>query len=205
MSTLTLKFKDKVLRVFPLQQGKMTVGSDPSCEIFIDSLAVSPQHAVITTKSNQSILVDNDTEAGTFVNDKKVDTHILEDDEHIRVGKHTLIYTHSDVEAPRNESGAEISLQSVAESTRHKKAWLQILSGQNLGKTISLNKNLTNLGKPGVQTAVIARRNDGFFLSHLEGKNAPAVNDKSIGESTYHLQDGDVIQIGNVKLLFSLE
>ena len=205
MSTLTLKFKDRVIRVFPLHKGKLAIGSDPTCDIHIDSLAIAPQHAIITTKSNQSILIDNDTESGTFVNGKKVDTHILEDDDDIQVGKHTLTYTHTPLEEPEDEPGGEISLQSVAQSTRHKKAWLQILSGQNLGQTLSLNKNMTNLGKPGVQTAVIARRNDGFFLSHLEGKTSPTVNGEPINDNARLLQDGDVIQMGNVKLQFSLE
>ena len=79
------------------------------------------------------------------------------------------------------------------------------MTGHNLGKTISLSRNMTNLGTPGVQTAVVAKRNDGFFITHLEGATPPLVGNTSIGEKAYRLNDGDIIQIGNVKMQFSLE
>src|SRR5882672_1275232 len=48
-------------------------------------------------------------------------------------------------------------------------AALQMLTGGNAGKEIELTKNLTTLGKPGVQVAVITRRPQGYFITHVEG------------------------------------
>jgi hypothetical protein len=95
-----------------------------------------------------------------------------------------------------------VNLEEFTANARQKTAWLQILSGHNLGKNLSLNRALTNLGTPGIQTAVIAKRNDGYFLSHLEGENPPKVGDSPIGDKSWPLQDGDIIQIGNVKMQF---
>jgi hypothetical protein len=50
-------------------------------------------------------------------------------------------------------------------------AALQLLTGPNAGREIELTKNLTTLGKPGVQVAVITRRPQGYFITHVEGAN----------------------------------
>jgi len=210
VSKLTLSFKDKVLKVYPLPDGEAIIGSDPSCLLHIDSLAVQPRHASVTTHGAQSILRNLDKGEGTLVNGKKLTgDHLLKDDDVIRVGKHDLLFT--------LEAAVESSHPGVLEGIAHeeelklepirelKSGWLQLMSGQNVGKTISLSRNLTNLGTPGVQTAVIAKRSDGYFLSHLEGANPPTVGGVSIGDSTWHLQDGDVIQMGNVKMQFYLQ
>ena len=49
---------------------------------------------------------------------------------------------------------------------------------RNAGKELELTKPLTTLGKPGVQVAVITRRPQGYFITHVEGANRPAVNGK---------------------------
>src|SRR5207247_1819170 len=56
---------------------------------------------------------------------------------------------------------------------------LQLLSGANAGKELDLTKPLTTLGKPGVQVAVITRRPQGFFITHVEGVSFPVVNGKT--------------------------
>ena len=57
---------------------------------------------------------------------------------------------------------------------------IQILSGPNAGKELPLTKPLTTLGKPGVQVAVIAKRPQGYFITHVEGANFPVVNGKAL-------------------------
>jgi hypothetical protein len=63
---------------------------------------------------------------------------------------------------------------------------------------------MTNIGKAGVQTAVITRRDEGFFISHLEGERTPLVDGQPIGDKSWKLEDGNIIQIGNVKMQFTL-
>ena len=220
MSKLTLSFKGRVLRVFPLPQGATYIGSDPACPIHIDSLAVDPKHARIEVHGQDAILFGLDSKEGTFVNQEKITEHKLKDNDLIRVGKHALLYTYEEVsQLDANESSTSIDIHPVieklAEEQQHehssdehsnqKQGWLQILNGQNLGKTLSLNRSMTNLGKPGVATAVIMRRHDGYFISHLEGKKTPLVGDKAIGEHSVKLEDGDTITIGNIKMQFYLE
>jgi len=220
VSKLTLSFKGRVLRVFPLQQGATFIGSDPECAVHIDSLAVEPKHARVEVHGQDAILFDLNTSEGTFINQEKITEHKLKDNELIRVGKHTLQYNFEEVsQLDANESSTSIDIHPVMEKLAeqeapkfapkvdddNKQGWLQILNGQNLGKTLSLNRSMTNLGKPGVATAVITRRHDGYFISHLEGKKTPMVGDNPIGEHSIKLEDGDTITIGNIKMQFYLE
>ena len=81
-------------------------------------------------------------------------------------------------------------------------AVVQILNGPNAGKELELVKNLTTLGKPGVQVAVLARRPHGYFLTHVEGVIYPVVNGVSLGEHLRQLNDHDIIELAGVKMEF---
>jgi len=83
-----------------------------------------------------------------------------------------------------------------------KAAALQLLSGPNAGKELELTKPLTTLGKPGVQVAVITRRPQGFFITHVEGTSFPVVNGKPIDAQAHTLNDHDVIELAGVKMEF---
>ena len=82
---------------------------------------------------------------------------------------------------------------------------IQILSGGNAGKELELSKPLTTLGKPGVQVAVLTRRPQGYFITHVEGANPPTVNGQGIGTAPHSLKDHDVIEIAGVKMEFFLK
>jgi len=82
---------------------------------------------------------------------------------------------------------------------------IQILSGPSAGKEMELTKNLTTLGKPGVQVAVITRRPQGYFITHVEGANFPLVNGKMLDAQAHRLNDHDVLELAGVKMEFFLK
>jgi len=82
---------------------------------------------------------------------------------------------------------------------------IQILSGPNAGKELPLVKALTTLGKPGVQVAVIAKRPQGYFITHVEGANFPLVNGKALDAQAHPLNDHDIIELAGVKMEFFLK
>lgn len=85
---------------------------------------------------------------------------------------------------------------------------LTVLNGPIAGKELELTKALITLGKPGTQVAVISRRPQGYFLTHIEsdgdGKRYPAVNGEPIGPKAYQLKDGDLIELAGIKMEFSI-
>lgn len=212
MSKLTLSFKGKVLKIFPVLKGSMTLGSDPGCTIYIDSLALQPEHAQIDTANNSSIIRDLNTVEGTFIGQAKIEgSHPLKDGDVIRVGKHTITYSFSEDITSENdiitENLAEKETPIQMEAQEKTQGWLQIMNGPNLGKTMSLNKAMTNIGKPGISTAVITNRPDGYFISQLEGRGRHPlfIKNKELGDKIHQLTDGDIIQIGNIKMQFYVE
>ena len=83
-----------------------------------------------------------------------------------------------------------------------REAAIQVLSGAAAGRTLDLTKNLTTIGKPGVQVAVITRRPNGFFITHVEGANFPTINGTVLGGQAQQLGDHDLIEIAGVKMEF---
>lgn len=83
-----------------------------------------------------------------------------------------------------------------------REAAVQVLSGAAAGRTLDLTKNLTTVGKPGLQVAVITRRPNGYFITHVEGATYPTLNGNSLGPQAHQLNDHDLIEIAGVKMEF---
>ena len=81
-------------------------------------------------------------------------------------------------------------------------AAIQILSGPSAGREMVFTKNLTTLGKAGVQVAVIARRPQGYFITHVEGVKYPVVNGTTLDAQAHPLGNHDVIELAGVKMEF---
>jgi hypothetical protein len=83
-----------------------------------------------------------------------------------------------------------------------REAAIQVLSGAAAGRTLDLTKNLTTVGKPGLQVAVITKRPNGYFITHVEGATYPTLNGASLGGAAHALGDHDLIEIAGVKMEF---
>ena len=57
----------------------------------------------------------------------------------------------------------------------------------------------------GVQVAVLTRRPQGYFITHVEGAARPSVNGQSIGAAPHALKDHDVIELAGVKMEFFMK
>jgi len=107
--------------------------------------------------------------------------------------------------APAPAAPAPAPAAAPAAKTGHPLGAIQILSGGNAGKELELAKPLTTLGKPGVQVAVLTRRPQGYFITHVEGANPPTVNGQAIGTAPHALKDHDLIELAGVKMEFFLK
>ncbi len=82
---------------------------------------------------------------------------------------------------------------------------IQVLTGSNAGRELELTKALTTLGKPGVQVAVITKRPQGYYLTHVEGAVFPIVNGHTLDAQAHSLSDHDVIELAGVKMEFYIK
>ncbi len=98
MPIITVKFKDKKIRDYPLAVGQnIQIGRKNSNDIVIDNLAVSGNHARIESVSSTFVVRDLESTNGTFVNKKKVSMHNLKHGDILIIGKHELIFDRSDL------------------------------------------------------------------------------------------------------------
>lgn len=106
---------------------------------------------------------------------------------------------------PLVTSEATRSAEPPASATVGTTAIIQILNGTNAGKELELTKTLTSLGKPGVQAAVITRRPNGYFITHVQGEHYPIVNNQTLDAHPRQLADHDIIELAGVKMEFYLK
>ncbi|MEO8938293.1 MAG: FHA domain-containing protein [Burkholderiaceae bacterium] len=99
-------------------------------------------------------------------------------------------------------NGAAVSRPAPASAAASPAATIQILNGPNAGKELMLSKALTTLGRPGVQVAVITRRQQGYYITHVEGSSFPVVNGKALGLDATALTDHDIIELSGTKMEF---
>jgi predicted component of type VI protein secretion system len=195
VAKLTLSFKDRKLKVFALQDGECVIGRDPDCEIAIDSLALEPRHARIRPVEDTFVIEPVSADCTVTVNAQPIcePTELVEGDS-IQVGKHTLEYSAQPASTGTQQHATVTPLPTTA--------WLQIQSGVHMGRAIRLNKAFTRVGKPHGDLAVIAHRNEGYYLSTLQGEHGAQVNEQAIGELSQKLENGDQIAIGELQLQF---
>lgn len=271
---LILSMDGTVIKEYPLNKERMTIGRKQHNDIVIDNLAVSGEHAAVVTIMHDSFLEDLDSTNGLEVNGVPVKKHFLQSNDLIEIGKYKLKYINDQVSqasaadfektmvlrapprhAEHNATGmgettvhattqagqvvepithaagktGSFEVQKVApaspapaaaptaaptaapeaaipapaaQAAKPQLAAIQILTGPNAGKELDLVKNLTTLGKPGVQVAVLTRRPHGFFITHVEGANHPSVNGETLGNQPHQLSNHDLIELAGIKMEF---
>ncbi|OFZ67053.1 MAG: hypothetical protein A2V79_00830 [Betaproteobacteria bacterium RBG_16_56_24] len=253
---LILSIDGAVIKEYPLNKDRITVGRHAHNDIVIDNLAVSGEHAAVVTILHDSFLEDLDSTNGLEVNGTPTKKHFLQNNDLIEIGKYKLKYindqitqtTPADFEktmvlrAPVKQAAAGIEksgqtagmgaadktgrfeshpakppvspVQVAAPATpqpaqqapqaesNQRTAVVQVLTGTNAGKELELVKNLTTLGKPGLQVAVLTRRPHGYFITYVEGEHFPLVNGKALSNQPQQLNDHDVIELAGVKMEF---
>ena len=92
MAKLHVSLEGNSLGEFNLDKERITIGRRVSNDIHIDNLAVSGEHALITTIGNDSFLQDLDSTNGTLVNSKPVKKHVLHHGDIIEFGRYQIEY-----------------------------------------------------------------------------------------------------------------
>jgi len=77
---------------FVPQGDRTTIGRSPDCDIFLDDVTVSRNHAVLVKRDQKFVIEDQGSLNGTFVNRRRVDSAELEDDDELQIGKYRLIF-----------------------------------------------------------------------------------------------------------------
>jgi FHA domain/zinc-ribbon domain len=68
------------------------IGRSPDCEIFLDDVTVSRNHAVLVERDGAFFAEDQGSLNGTFVNRHRIDSVRLEDGDELQIGKYRMIF-----------------------------------------------------------------------------------------------------------------
>jgi len=99
MPKIVLSMDGLVLKEIALDKQRITVGRKPHNDIQIDNLAISGEHAQITTILQDAFLEDLNSTNGTYVNGQPVKKHALKDGDIVELGKYRLKFL-KDAPAP---------------------------------------------------------------------------------------------------------
>jgi hypothetical protein len=76
-----------------LPAGERTrIGRSPDCEIFLDDVTVSRDHAVLVELDGKFFIEDQGSLNGTFVNRRRIDNQGLENGDELQIGKYRLTF-----------------------------------------------------------------------------------------------------------------
>ncbi len=68
------------------------IGRSPDCEIFLDDVTVSRNHAVLIARDGGYVVEDQGSLNGTFVNRKRIETAALEEGDELQIGKYRMTF-----------------------------------------------------------------------------------------------------------------
>lgn len=234
MAKLIIKLNNEVVDHIDLKQGDMKIGRKPGCEIVLDNLAVSGEHANIFTIGEDSFIQDLSSTNGTFINNKRVAKHHLRNGDAVSIGQHTLVYLHESARAAASEGSDDFAKTVVISPTPpspaplavpaamrvnatpvatetpfsandRQVAALTIMNGKISGRRIELTKAITNLGKTGKPAGIIARTHDGYLLRAASEEEKPKLNGRAVGGEGSRLRNGDIIEVAGTRLQFYLK
>lgn len=207
MPKLILIQNGAVIREYPLDKERISVGRKAHNDIQMDDPTVSGEHAVFLVLQHVYVEDRNSTN-GVILNGKKVSRRQLNHGDVINIGRHELKFADDkshDFErtiiippsAPNNKTRSDVVPANAAS--------IMIVNGPKQGEVISLSKAYTKIGSSD-HVAVIARRGGGFFLMPMTGagdrSNPAKLNDNPLKAESIPLKSGDIIEVGGTQLEF---
>jgi hypothetical protein len=77
---------------FAVDGEQMTIGRRPDCDVFLDDVTVSRDHALLVKRGDAWYLDDCGSLNGTYVNRSRIESQRLEEGDEVQVGKYKLTY-----------------------------------------------------------------------------------------------------------------
>ncbi|HOB95475.1 MAG TPA: FHA domain-containing protein [Aquabacterium sp.] len=229
MGKLVVSLDGVVIKDVQITKDKTTLGRRPYNDIVIDNLAVSGEHAVLQMLGNDVFIEDLNSTNGTYINGKAIKKQMLAHNDTVEIGKYKIKYlveegtdyektmvvrpgasgvgmstgvphTPYNHTAPMPNMAAALGQQG--QGAMAQAASIKVLSGAAAGKSVTLTKVVTTVGKPGVQVASITKRPTGYVLAHVEGAMRPSINGVALVTDTAPLSNGDLIELAGTQMQF---
>ncbi|HPA91546.1 MAG TPA: FHA domain-containing protein [Quisquiliibacterium sp.] len=190
---LVLSAADGNTRSYPILTTDVRIGRRPFNEVVLDDLTVSGAHAVIVSDDGRRLLRDLDSRNGTVLNGTPIRSARLEHGDLIEIGVYRLRYLVDRAPVAPARASADAPPTPAA---------LERMSGPERGRMLALERPITSISGGASQVAVVSRRKNGYYVTHLEGLAFPVVNGDAIGLVSHPLLDGDLIELSGTLYRF---
>jgi pSer/pThr/pTyr-binding forkhead associated (FHA) protein len=90
---LSVRKGPEVGDVFVIDRPELSVGRDPSRDIFLNDVTVSREHATLSYDGAHVTLRDSGSLNGTYVNGRCVETAVLSDGDVVQVGMFQMVFS----------------------------------------------------------------------------------------------------------------
>lgn len=77
---------------FPLTKDIVTIGRNPSSDIFLNDMTVSREHAHVEREGEAYVIRDLHSFNGVWINNKTVDAHVLRPGDYVQIGKYDFVF-----------------------------------------------------------------------------------------------------------------
>ena len=77
---------------FQPSDGRTLIRRSPECEIFLDDVTVSRRHAELVRDGDTFSIRDLGSLNGTYVNRRRIESTVLENDDEVQIGKYRLTF-----------------------------------------------------------------------------------------------------------------
>lgn len=211
-----------------VDKDRLTIGRGAECDIALSDAAASKQHAAIVTVGLDHVLQDLGSRNGTAVNGKRIETHVLQNEDLVEIGESRIRYRNrrasleSDLERTmiynttlpggattgvltgRTPAANDAASAAVARAarTRFPLGAVRGLAGRHAGAELTLERPIATFGAREAGLAVIRRRPHGYFIAFVAGAARPKVNGAVVGAEPRELAPGDLIEVGGERLQF---
>src|SRR5438105_5573809 len=103
---LVVVFGGKTVERKEVEAERYIIGRSQDCDLVIDNLGISRQHAEIVMEAGVPIVKDMKSNNGTYVNGKRVTRYNLNDGDEIAIGKFTITFQQDQSQQPEEEAPA---------------------------------------------------------------------------------------------------
>ncbi|MCP3671429.1 MAG: hypothetical protein GY814_13555 [Gammaproteobacteria bacterium] len=109
---------------------------------------------------------------------------------------------HTDINLDQNQDN--LAFNSITKDLNDPTSvFLQVISGEHIGRIIPITQSMTRLGITETACAVLVNRGkEGYYLSHLEGIILPLVDGIPTGSRSVNLPDGALVEIEGIQMKF---
>lgn len=220
MTEIIVRYEDKVIERIITEKKRISIGRNSDNDIVLDNRGVSRKHAMIEINPANSVIIDNESLNGTFVNNRRVEEEILHEGDTITIGKYSMVFRpnaaaevklsdldgtmtlntrkhREQVETDRRDR--EIVARSggvaVLLGEKHAPAEEIRLQGATLtfGTADFVNVKVSGWFVPDIQ-AKIGLENGQYIITNVGSRSRTRVNGEPVEKMT--LKNADIVQIG---------